>query len=297
LSVAAKVALVRQAPRAVPLGTVLDVVCLGRSTWYAQRQKQPPYGVRYAPLRAPLERIARTHPDYGYRRTTTELREADGVVINAKVVRRLHQLWDLPLLRRTHVPAPSALRRVITQAGPHANLVAGLTAIAALAVLYTDFTELRYVAGKAWLITLLDHRSKAVLGWALGLHADTTLALGAWRRARRWLRRHGFPVAGLIVHHDRDPVFTSYAWTAQLLLKDHVRLSYALRGCGDNPEMESFHSRFKTENRSLFLEAPTLADLEHLVGQRIRYYTGRRRHSSLANQSPLTFLRGLNPQR
>lgn len=79
------------------------------------------------------------------------------------------------------------------------------------------------------------------------------------------------PLAGLIVHHDQDPVSTGYGWTSQLLVQDQVRLSSALRGCHDNPEMEAFDSRFKTENRSLFLDALTLADLERVVAQRMRY--------------------------
>lgn len=289
---AVKVALVRQAPRGVPKTVACAVVGLARSTWSYQRHRLPPYAVRYAGFRAPLEQIARRDPDYGYRRTTTELLEGFGVVVNPKVVRRLHQLWELPLLRRTQIPRPSAVRAAITVAGPHANLVAGLEAIEPLAVLYTDFTELRYATGKAWLITLLDHVSKLVVGWALGAHADSALALLAWQRASTWLRRHGHALAGRIVHHDRDPVFTGYAWTGQLLLRDHVRLSYALRGCRDNPEMESFHSRFKNENRSLLLDASLPADLDRVVAQRIAYYNGRRRHSSLQNQSPLQYLRG-----
>jgi hypothetical protein len=55
---------------------------------------------------------------------------------------------------------------------------------------------------------------------------------------------------------------TGYGWMAQVLVRDHARLSYALDGCRDNAEMESFHTRFKTENRSLFLDARTLADLQ-----------------------------------
>ncbi|MGE5287803.1 MAG: integrase core domain-containing protein [Micromonosporaceae bacterium] len=293
---ATKVTLVQDVRRAFGLGPALAAVGLARSTWYAHQHASPPYAVRYAALRAPLERIARAHPDYGYRRTTTELCEAEDVVVNQKVVRRLHQLWDLPLLRRTHAPRPSGVRQVITDAGGRANLVAALDAIGPLAVLYTDFTALRYAGGKAWLMALVDHGSKVVPGWALGAQADTALALTAWRRARRWLRRRGFSVAGLIVHHDRDPVYTGYGWTGQLLVRDHVRLSYALHGCRDNPEMESFHSRFKSENRSLFLDAPTLTDLRRLVAQRLTYYNGRRRHSSLGNRAPLVYLSGLHPQ-
>lgn len=290
---AAKVALVQEAQGAFGLGPALAAVGLARSTWYYRGRHPEPYAARHAALRPPLERIARAHPEYGYRRTTTELRAVLGRRVNQKVVRRLHQLWGLPLLRRTRPPRPSAARQVIAQAGTRANLVAGLEAIDPLRVLYTDFTELRYAGGTAWLMALLDHRSKVVPGWGVAAHADTALALAAWRRARRWLRRHGFPVTGVIVHHDQDPVYTGYRWTGQLLVRDHARLSYALAGCRDNPEMEAFHSRFKTENRSLFLEARTLADLQRIVGQRMAYYNGRRRHSALGNQAPLTYLASL----
>ena len=75
------------------------------------------------------------------------------------------------------------------------------------------------------------------------------------------------------MHHDRDPVFTSYAWTARQLLDDAMRLSYALRGAKDNAEMEAFNSRFKAEGHSLFLEAQTLIDLIAVVDMRMVYYT------------------------
>lgn len=58
----------------------------------------------------------------------------------------------------------------------------------------------------------------------------------------------------LIVHQGRGSVFTGYAWTGRLLGAG-VRLSYALGGPKDNPEMESFFGRFKVENRSFLLGA------------------------------------------
>jgi hypothetical protein len=42
-----------------------------------------------------------------------------------------------------------------------------------------------------------------------------------------------------------DPVFTSHALVLRLLLKDGARVSYALNGSKDDPEMESFFSRLK----------------------------------------------------
>ena len=65
----------------------------------------------------------------------------------------------------------------------------------------------------------------------------------------------------MIVHRDQDAVYTSYARTSQLLLKDKVQLSYALEGAKDNPALEAFNSRFKAQGASLFLDAADLAQL------------------------------------
>ena len=142
---------------------------------------------------------------------------------------------------------------------------------------------------------LVDHATKLVLGWAVGEHADKGLALQAWERARQSLLRHGVRLQGLIVHHDQDPVFTGYGWTARLLLKDDVRVSYALRGARDNTEMESFNSRFKSENQSLFLDASTLSALWGVVSRRMDYYNHERRYSTIGYQAPSTFIATLRP--
>jgi putative transposase len=296
LSIEAKVKLVRQVQDEFGLASALAVLGLSRSTWYYQARRIT-YEDRHAALRRPLEAIARTHPDYGYRRTTTELEARLGRTVNHKVVQRLHQHWELPILRRTQVPRPSALRQLLIEAGERVNLLAQLDTIDPLAVLHTDFTELVYATGKAELMALVDHTSKVIPGWAVGKHGDTDLALRAWAAGRRWLRRHDWPIEGLIVHHDQDPVYTGYGWTGQLLRKDHARLSYTLDGCRGNTEMESFHSRFKSENRSLFFDAVNLAELVRVVGQRITYYNYRRRHSALGNVAPMDYLRKLKPRR
>jgi len=226
-----------------------------------------------------------------------ELREAYGRRVNHKVVQRLHQAWDLPLIRGTRPPKPSGIRRAIMAAGDRINLVTGKETIRPFEVAYSDFTELVYANGrrKAYLMPLVDHATKLVLGWAVGEHADTGLALQAWERARQSLLGHGVRLHGLIVHHDQDPVFTGYTWTARLLLKDHVRMSYALRGARDNTEMESFNSRFKSENRSLFLDTSTLSALRGIVSRRMGYYNHQRRHSTIGYRAPSVFIATLRP--
>lgn len=94
----------------------------------------------------------------------------------------------------------------------------------------------------------------------------------------------------MILHRDRDPVYTGYGWTARLLLEDGGRLSYTLNGARDNPQMEAFISRFKAENRSLLLDAQDLAELAEVVDQRMWYYNSERRHSRIGYMSPLAYI-------
>src|SRR5213593_547240 len=95
MSTTAKVELVRSVQAEFGLAPALAVLGLPRATWYYRAVQCAGYEDRHARLRAPLERIARQHPEYGYRRTTTELRERLGQPVNEKVVRRLHQCWGL----------------------------------------------------------------------------------------------------------------------------------------------------------------------------------------------------------
>jgi transposase InsO family protein len=143
---------------------------------------------------------------------------------------------------------------------------------------------------------IVGHGSKLVFGWAVGERPNTQLALQAWERAKQVLQRLPVPYAGMIMHHDRDPIYTGDRWTWQLLIKDELRLSYALRGAKDNPEMESFNGRFKTEGRSLFLEAQSLSELVEVVGQRMMHYNTVRRHSSIGYVAPLSYIEQMRPR-
>jgi transposase InsO family protein len=297
MTIPQKVALVASVRETHSLAAALSAVGLAKATWYYQQQRAG-YADKYAPLRPVVEEVVRQHPAYGIRRVTAELRARYPQVVNHKVVARLLQLWELALLRSTHAPSPSPIQRTIAAAGERANLVASLTAIGLFEVVYTDFTELRYAGGerKAYLMPLLEHACKLVLGWAVGVTDNSDLALVAWEHAKRAFGTHGLAYRGLIVHHDQDGVYTGYAWTSQLLLNDGVRLSYALHGAKDNPEIEAFFSRFKSENQSLLLEAADLDQLRQVVDRQMGYYNTDRRHSSLGYLSPLAYLRQVQTQ-
>ena len=155
-----------------------------------------------------------------------------------KVVERLLGIWDSSILRSTHRPRPSSVQKAIAQAGELANLVAQMEEIGLFEVVYTDFTEILYADGdrKAILMPIIGHVSKMAFGWAVGERRGAALALQAWEHAKRTFQQMGISYVGMIVHHDRDSVYTGYEWTSQLLLKGRSWLSYALRGAKDNPE-------------------------------------------------------------
>lgn len=284
-----KIALVRGVRQSVSVGVALSVVDLPRSTWYYQAGRRA-YEAKHEALKAPLLRIASAFPEYGYRRSTDELSERVGHPVNHKVVQKLARIWGLAALRRPRAPRASAVRRTIAEAGERANLLLTLDhELRVFEVLVTDFTELVYGGGKAWLMPILDSRSKLAVGHAVSRSRNRSAALEAWQRARRTLQRFGVAIDGVIVHHDRDSVYTSDDWVRRVLIEDQARLSYALRGARDNAEMESFNGRFKGENQDLFLEAETLENLVALVAARLQHYNRKRRHSSIGNMTPMAY--------
>ena len=98
------------------------------------------------------------------------------------------------------------------------------------------------------------------------------------------------------MHQDQDSVYTSYAWTSRLLLRDHLQVSYSLDGARGNTEMEAFISRFKNENRSLLVDAPTIEALERVVTERMRNTMLKMQNAPLPLvRSTVKYLPGLPP--
>ena len=236
--------------------------------------------------------IIKDHPDYGYRRMMPELRERTGRAVNHKRLRRVLNPYQLGLRRALPKHRKSAVQEVIDRFRGHLDLVNGNDAPALLSALSTDFTELIYNGGqkKAYLMAYVDIAGKWVPGYSVGAHANTRLALAAWDDARATFVRLGYATEGLIIHSDQDSVYKSHDYLRRLLVEGGARISYSERGCKDNPWIESFWGRMKTEIGSQIVEAETIQELRAIINNRITYYNTRRRHSMIGNQVPLDYL-------
>ena len=84
------------------LNRLLEVLEVPKSTWYYSQRKRS-YEEKHRHLKDRLLEIAVSHPEYGYRRATSELRDL-GYLLNRKVVQRLHRHWDLSMARRVKKP-------------------------------------------------------------------------------------------------------------------------------------------------------------------------------------------------
>jgi len=286
-----KIRLVQQHQGKHGLSRSLEAIGLAPGTWYYREKRRDPRE-RDHKLKQDVIAIIKDHPDYGYRRIVPELRERIGRPINHKRVRRVLKTYQLGLRRSLPKHRKSALQEVIDRFRGHLDLVNGYAAPGPMDALSTDFTELIYAGGqrKAHLMAYVDIESKLVPGWALVTRANTELALNAWKNTMATLAGLGRFTDGLIVHSDQDSVYRSHDYLEQLLVKDDVRISYSERGCKDNPWIESFWGRMKTEIGSQIVEAETMSELRSIITKRITYYNTRRRHSMIGNQVPLDYL-------
>jgi len=241
---------------------MLEILSLSKSSWYYAKNKKP-YTDKYSHLRRPLMEIAKKHPEYGYRRTASELAER-GFLINHKVVEKLHRNWNLSVMKRVKKPKPNPIVKLLKEAGSKVNLLSRLREIDDLEVFYTDFTEIVYGKGqaKAQLMPIIDHSSKLAAGHALGKSANTDLAVKAWKKMKATLKKLGRKTEDIIID-----------------------------GAKENVYMESFNGRFKVENRLIFLELDDFEELEKVVNNRIHYYNFVRKHSALGNKSPMKYLK------
>lgn len=297
------------------------LLSLNKSTYYDKRLKNEndagqSFEKRYGRLKRLLEKVISDNPSYGYRRIKKELEEKYRVVVNHKPLKKLLKLWGLSLRRTVNRPKKSGICEILAFLGVKANLIKTLELVKPFRLIFADITELTYENGKLYLAAYLDCLTKTALSWELSENPDGDLISRAYQKAKKGLKRFKSKLKKrvddrrinenesenknedqdksaikTIFHQDQGSVFTSYAYVDRIL-KDGFALSYSRKGTpSDNPEMESFFSRFKSENKQFISQLKTRKEVEKFVKKQMMYYNQKRRHSCLGNISPNEFIK------
>jgi putative transposase len=254
---------------------------VSRSGYYAWRGRAPSQREQTdAGLLAVITQVyQRLRGNPGVRRVHAELITL-GHRVSPKRVWRLMQAAGLqgrhpkPWKRTTlageaPVPAPDLIGRDFTAQAPHQRWCG-------------DITYVKTWDGWAYLATVIDLHSRAVVGWAIADHLRTELVTAALDQALATRR----PPAGVIFHSDRGCQYTSTIF-AEYCTRNGIRRSLGRTGiCYDNAVSESFFATYKKELIHT-RPWPTVKHLERETFDWIEtYYNTQRRHSTLGYLTP-----------
>jgi hypothetical protein len=161
-------------------------------------------------LRAVIAGQYAASPVYGVRRMTATLRR-QGYVVNRKRVARLYRQMGLHgIVGKRRLSARNVRHPV------YPYLLGGLTASRPNHVWATDITYVRLGRRTMYVMAIIDHQSRYIVGWGL----SQTLEADFCRRVlARALVTHGVPE---IVNTDQGSQFTSAVFTQTLLAQGIV---------------------------------------------------------------------------
>lgn len=145
-----------------------------------------------------------------------------------------------------------------------------------------DITYVKTWDGWAYVATVIDLHSRAVVGWAIDDHMRTDLVTDALDMAIAARR----PSPGVVFHSDRGVQYTSGEF-ARYCKRNNIRRSLGRIGiCYDNAVSESFFASYKKE----LIHTRPWPDLYRLRKATIdwieNYYNTIRRHSTLGYLTP-----------
>jgi putative transposase len=265
-----------QPNHALSLRRQCGLLGLHRSNWYYE--PEPVSAEEFALMRT-IDKLSTSHPFFGSRNITTYLRRA-GRVINRKRVQRLMRIMGLEGM----VPGPHTSR-------PHPEhkvypyLLRGKTVTRPNEVWAADITFIPLEFGWAYLVAIIDWRSRAVLAWRLSNSMTVDFCLDALTEA---LRRHGRPE---IFNTDQGAQFTAADFTDVLKAND-VAISMDGKGRAiDNVFVERLWRTVKYED--IYLKAyASLDEARAGLTRYFRFYNSERPHQSLGNHTPIEVYRG-----
>lgn len=232
-----------------------------------------------------IESIFKTHRRrYGYRRIHCELSDK-GIICAPARIRRLMKERGLRAIQpRTYVPRTSDGRADL----PSPNLLLDQPLPSRPNKVWAgDITYIPTSTGWQYLAVVIDLCSRRIVGWALADHLKSSLVRDALQQA---LESRSLTAADrLIFHSDRGSQYGS--GTFRKLLRAHsIQQSMSARA---NPYHNAWTESFMGTLKAEMLQGGTFIDARdartELFAYIESYYNTRRKHSSLAYQTPFQF--------
>lgn len=214
-------------------------------------------------IKSQIESVMVSHPYYGHRRVALALK------MNKKRTLRVMKLYGIkPLRRKARWKASGHIRPNIP------NLVKNLNPIQTEIVWVSDFTYIWYRGRFIYLATILDVRTREIVGMNISRYHNKDLVLGALVDA---VSKYGRPQ---ILHSDQGSEYCSktYMDYAKSL---GIKLSMSAVGSPwENGYQESFYSGFKLEIGDVS-QYDHLGKLIEAIYKQLYYYNNERIHTSL----------------
>lgn len=260
------------------------VIGVSTSGYYEWKSRAPSqHQQRDDELKAMIKTsFERSHGIYGAPRVHDDLK-AENQRVGCKRVARLMRESDLvarsvKAFKRTTVTdvslpyAANLLDQDFTARGKNQRWVSDITYLA------TD-------QGWLYLATVMDLYSRAIVGWAMEKHMDTSLV----ERALDMALRNRRPSPKLLLHSDRGSQYSSGDYQKKLAEAKIICSMSGTGNCYDNAAMESFYHSLKTEWTAHYRYETRDAARASVFEYIEIFYNRQRRHSFSNRMPPLMF--------
>lgn len=248
---------------------------IDRSGQYKPRVR----GAKDQELAHQIREVRIEHPAYGHRRIAMELE------IGKNRARRIMHAYGIPppKRRKKYVkankgdkPAPLNLLKdhKIRSADGSEIMVAALVASYPHHIWAEDFTYLWFQNRFYYLATIIDLKTRQIVGWSLGTRHTTQLITDALMDA---VSKHESPA---VLHNDRGSEYMSKNYRT---ICESLEITMSASAAGkpwENGFQESFYGKFKDELgdiRTLEHEG----ELLEAIANQLHYYNTKRIHSAL----------------
>jgi len=221
-----------------------------------------------------IDRIHTDEPTWGYRMITSYLRNAHGIVVNRKRVRRLMRQMGIYAI----YPKPN-LSKLYHAQYVRPYLLRNMDISRANQVWGVDITYIPVGRSFVYLFVIIDWYSRYIVDWELSSTLDKGFVLTCMRRALSRCRPE-------IINSDQGGHFTNPDYVA-LLEEYGVRISMDGKGqCLDNARTELFFRTLKYD-RVYINEYASPREIRQMLMAYMPHYNNVRPHTSADGLPPL----------